>query len=75
MEWKGRHAYRRGLATNLKKLGVEDTTIQCILGHENGSTIPRLNIKTAPRVAQGVMRILEEKISSTAVAFIGTLSA
>ncbi len=29
--WKGWQAYRRGLATNLKELGVPDTTIQCIL--------------------------------------------
>jgi hypothetical protein len=28
LESKGWHAYRRGLATNLKELGVEDTTIQ-----------------------------------------------
>ena len=32
-EWKGWHAYRRGLATNLKKLAVPDTTIQAILRH------------------------------------------
>ena len=36
--WKGWHAYRRGLATNLKELGVPDTTIQCILRHENVNT-------------------------------------
>jgi hypothetical protein len=33
--WKGWQVYRRGLATNLKELGVPDTTIQCILRHEN----------------------------------------
>jgi len=79
MEWKGWHAYRRGLATNLKELGVEDTTIQCILRHENVSTTQRFYIKTAPRVAQEAMRILEEKIACTAVvqqaALNGTLSA
>ncbi|WP_263378480.1 site-specific integrase [Granulicella paludicola] len=67
MEWKGWQAYRRGLATNLKELGVEDTTIQCILRHENVSTTQRFYIKTAPRVAQEAMRILEEKIACTAV--------
>jgi integrase len=66
MEWKGWHAYRRGLATNLKELGVEDTTIQCILRHENVSTTQRFYIKTAPRAAQEAMRILEEKIACTA---------
>ena len=67
MEWKGWQAYRRGLATNLKELGVEDTTIQCILRHESVSTTQRFYIKTAPRVAQEAMRILEEKIACTAV--------
>lgn len=67
MVWKGWHAYRRGLATNLKELGVEDTTIQCILRHENVSTTQRFYIKTAPRVAQEAMRQLEEKIACTAV--------
>jgi integrase len=67
MEWKGWQAYRRGLATNLKELGVEDTTIQCILRHEDVSTTQRFYIKTAPRVAQKAMRILEEKIACTTV--------
>ena len=67
LEWKGWHAYRRGLATNLKELGVEDTTIQCILRHEDVSTTQRFYIKTAPRRAQEAMRVLEEKIACTAV--------
>ncbi|MBB5064889.1 tyrosine recombinase XerC [Granulicella mallensis] len=67
MQWKGWQAYRRGLATNLKELGVEDTTIQCILRHEDVSTTQRFYIKTVPRVAQEAMRVLEEKIACTAV--------
>jgi len=74
MEWKGWHAYRRGLATNLKELGVEDTTIQCILRHENVSTTQRFYIKTAPRVAQEAMRILEAKIACTAVVQQGAVN-
>ncbi|QMV17969.1 tyrosine-type recombinase/integrase [Granulicella sp. 5B5] len=66
LEWKGWQAYRRGLATNLKELGVEDTTVQCILRHENVSTTQRFYIKTAPKVAQEAMRVLEEKIACTA---------
>jgi len=38
LQWKGWQPYRRGLATNLKKLGVLDTTIQAILRHESVST-------------------------------------
>ena len=35
LEWKGWHAYRRGLATNLHELGVPDIVIQAILRHED----------------------------------------
>jgi integrase len=72
MVWKGWQAYRRGLATNLKELGVEDTTIQCILRHEDVSTTQRFYIKTAPRRAQEAMRVLEEKIACTAVVCTAT---
>ena len=65
--WKGWQAYRRGLATNLKELGVPDTTIQCILRHENVNTTQRFYIKTASAVAVDAMKKLEEKISGTAV--------
>jgi integrase len=33
LKWKGWHAYRRGLATNLHELGVPDIVIQAILRH------------------------------------------
>ena len=33
--WHGWHAFRRGLATNLYRLGVPDTVIQAILRHCN----------------------------------------
>jgi integrase len=65
--WKGWQAYRRGLATNLKELGVPDTTIQCILRHENVDTTRRFYIKTAPKVAKDAMKKLEKKITGTAV--------
>jgi hypothetical protein len=34
LKWKGWHAYRRGLATNLHELGIRDKVIQAILRHE-----------------------------------------
>jgi len=34
-QWHGWHAFRRGLATNLHGLGVEDKTMQRILRHSN----------------------------------------
>lgn len=36
-EWHGSHAFRRGLATNLHAIGVDDLTIQRILRHSNVS--------------------------------------
>jgi integrase len=35
IEWCGWHAFRRGLATNLHLLRVDDKTIQAILRHSN----------------------------------------
>ncbi|MGB9431875.1 MAG: hypothetical protein WBQ89_06510 [Candidatus Acidiferrum sp.] len=33
--WRGWHAFRRGLATNLHALGIPDREIQGILRHSN----------------------------------------
>jgi integrase len=35
VRWRGWHAFRRGLATNLHQLGVADIVIQAILRHSN----------------------------------------
>jgi integrase len=49
--WHGYHAFRRGLATNLRALGVDDLTIMEILRHSDvsvtrGSYIKRVNEKS-----------------------------
>jgi len=59
--WKGWQVYRRGLATNLKELGVPDTTIQRILRHENVNTTQRFYIKTASAVAVDAMKSWKKK--------------
>ena len=66
LKWKGWQAYRRGLATNLKKLGVSDTTIQAILRHENVSTTQRFYIKTAREDTVDAMKQLEARINCAA---------
>lgn len=66
LQWKGWQAYRRGLATNLKKLGVPDTTIQAILRHESVSTTQRFYIKTAREDTVDAMKQLEAKIACAA---------
>jgi integrase len=67
LKWKGWHAYRRGLATNLHELGVPDIVIQAILRHENVSTTQRSYIKTVPEVVTAAMKRLEAHVACTAV--------
>jgi integrase len=67
LKWKGWHAYRRGLATNLHELGVPDIVIQAILRHEDIRTTQRSYIKTVPRVVTAAMKRLESQVACTAV--------
>lgn len=55
----GCHAFRRGLATNLHRLGVPDKTIQAILRHSNLSTTMNSYVKSVPKDASVAMRKLE----------------
>lgn len=57
--WHGWHAFRRGLATNLHRLGVPDKTIQAILRHSNLSTSMNSYVKSVPADASAAMRKLE----------------
>lgn len=61
-EWHGWHAARRGLGTNLYRLGVPEKTIQAILRHANVSTTNTYYIKTAAADAQAAMAKLENEI-------------
>jgi len=67
LPWKGWQAYRRGLATNLKRLGIPDTVIQAILRHEDVSTTQRFYIKTVREDVTAAMKQLEAQIACTAV--------
>ncbi|MCL5671407.1 MAG: tyrosine-type recombinase/integrase [Acidobacteria bacterium] len=58
-EWHGWHAFRRGLATNLHRLGVPDKTIQAILRYSNLSTTMNSYVKSVPEDAIAAMRSLE----------------
>jgi len=66
LTWKGWHAYRRGLATNLHQLGIPDKVIQAILRHEDVRTTQRSYIKTASRDVSNAMKQLEAKVQSAA---------
>jgi integrase len=58
-DWHGWHAFRRGLATNLHRLGVNDKTIQAILRHSNIVTTQNIYIKTVSSDSAAAMKLLE----------------
>lgn len=60
--WYGWHCFRRGLATSLKKLGVDDMLIQAILRHANVSTTRQSYIKTDRDDVRAAMEKLSSKI-------------
>ena len=59
--WTGWHAFRRGLATNLYELGVDERTIQAILRHADLTTTRRHYIKKniVPAASRKAMKQLE----------------
>jgi integrase len=65
-EWHGWHAARRGLGSNLYRLGVPDMVIQRILRHANVSTTATYYIKTAADDVRSAMATLENRIAETA---------
>jgi integrase len=60
IEWHGWHAFRRGLATNLYRLGVPDKTIQAILRHANLSTTMNAYVKSVSADATAAMKAFED---------------
>lgn len=65
-EWHGWHAARRGLGSNLYRLGVPDMVIQRILRHANVSTTATYYIKTAADDVRSAMAKLEHHIAESA---------
>jgi len=61
--WYGWHAFRRGLATNLHRLGVSDKVIQQILRHANVTTTINIYVKMVTQDAEEAMKRLESKCS------------
>lgn len=66
-QWHGWHAFRRGLATNLHHLGVEDREIQAILRHGDIRTTQAIYIKSVPAAQVNAMDLmgaaLQEKLT------------
>lgn len=62
IHWYGWHAFRRGLATNLHRLGIADKIIQRILRHTDVGVTLRCYIKTADSEAALAMQKLEQSL-------------
>ena len=61
-KWHGWHGFRRGLATNLHALGVDDKTIQAILRHSNIGITQNIYIKSVSESQVSAMDSLSEKL-------------
>ncbi len=61
IEWHAWHAFRRGLATNLHDLGVQDKTIQAIMRHGSISVTQNIYIKQLPPASIKAMQRLAKK--------------
>ena len=63
-EWHGWHAARRGLGSNLYRLGVQDKVIQRILRHADVNTTTAYYIKTTDEDVEQAMEKLENHITA-----------
>ena len=63
--WHGWHSFRRGLATNLNRLGVSDKTVQAILRHANVATTQKYYIKAVAEDSVRAMQALDTVLCST----------
>jgi integrase len=62
IEWKGWHAYRRGLATNLISLGVHPKVVQAILRHSDLGTTLAYYVITPESETRGGIQKLEHAL-------------
>jgi integrase len=62
--WQGWHAFRRGLGTNLKRLGVDLKTIQEILRHAHIATTADIYVKEVSEQAIEAMGRLERHVEA-----------
>ena len=63
--WEGWHGFRRGLASALYGLGVNDKVIQQILRHSDVAVTMKHYVKTDTKQAESAMRKLDKAFSRT----------
>jgi integrase len=66
IEWRGYHAFRRGLATNLRALHVDDLTISEILRHSDVKVTRASYIKRVSEKSVDAMGRLEAELRKPA---------
>jgi integrase len=59
-EWEGWHGFRRGLATNLERIGVREAIAAMVLRHSNDRVTRKHYIKPPSVEAVAAMRRLSE---------------
>jgi integrase len=64
IEWEGWHGFRRGLATNLERIGVRDAIAAMVLRHSNDRVTRKHYIKPPSIEAIAAMRRLSETLST-----------
>ena len=64
MEWYGWHAFRRGLATNLNRIGIDARTIQAILRHSNVNTTLSFYVKSSSGDSVAALQRLEKAMGN-----------
>ena len=64
IEWEGWHGFRRGLATNLERIGVRESIAAMILRHTNERVTRKHYIKPPSIEARAAMHLLSEAISN-----------
>jgi integrase len=64
VEWQGWHAFRRGLATNLYRLGVPERTIQAIMRHANIATTLAFYVKPVSSDSHAAMAKMEKALGN-----------
>jgi integrase len=63
-QWGWWHPFRRGLATNLHRLGVDDKTIQVLLRHSSVQTTREIYIKSVAADTIAAMERLQDAIKN-----------
>jgi integrase len=64
IEWEGWHGFRRGLATNLERIGVREAIAAMILRHSNDRVTRKHYIKPPSADAVSAMQLLSDTLTT-----------